>query len=583
MNVNFQTTVLPSRLIGLCTLLWLLVSSFQSQAQTASTPNGNFEVSEVTGCAPFFVRLPITFWEAKVQYQYYFENTLDPATCSGNFQADPFSCTNGSYGNVNTHSYSTPGIYYLIQLNGNAPDGNKVSYVKITVIEPVEPVFNISACTGNQVFVNLDFTQDEYESYTIDFGDGSAPQTVEKSSDPAELSYTYAVPNNYSITVQGLVANQSTNCSPSTKQITTLDSTPTPTLTSLEVVDPNSLNVNYQALDDRVEHTLVISAVDGSQTESITIDATANSTAYNFNNTSFDFATKVYAVRIESNDRCNPAPTASSTAYTVAAQYNAAYDVSDINLDFNFETSPSGLSQVQFYEDTSPQEVFNTETGATQRTLSNCTMVETYYFLAQFGTVTSQSQLLMPDLNGTLTPAAIQNMQGELNNATFELEFDAAPVDVANYTLFKKNPDDSFSEIGTSTTANFTDNNLRSGELELCYKVTYTDDCGNTAELSPEFCFSINIGSINLPNAFSPNGDGANDTFQVGNGVFLGFRMQIFDRWGSLVFSSTDPNQGWDGNFNGQPAQTGAYVYQVSFLDIANTSIQQTGTLLLIR
>ena len=174
-------------------------------------------------------------------------------------------------------------------------------------------------------------------------------------------------------------------------------------------------------------------------------------------------------------------------------------------------------------------------------------------------------------------------MDGELVNATFELDFDQAPVNATSYTIFKKNPDNTFSSIGTSTTPDFIDSNLRSGQLELCYTVAYEDECGNISEMSSEFCFPLSVGTIRLPNAFTPNGDGVNDTFTVGDGVFINFKMQIFDRWGSLIFNSTNPSIGWDGNYNGAPASIGGYAYRISFQDAGNTTIQQTGTLVLIR
>lgn len=78
------------------------------------------------------------------------------------------------------------------------------------------------------------------------------------------------------------------------------------------------------------------------------------------------------------------------------------------------------------------------------------------------------------------------------------------------------------------------------------------------------------------PNIFSPNGDGINDRFTLyGNrGVTAIRSLQVFDRWGSLVFSGQDlrPNDesaGWDGSFRGQAVLPGVYVWQavVAFLD----------------
>ncbi len=74
-----------------------------------------------------------------------------------------------------------------------------------------------------------------------------------------------------------------------------------------------------------------------------------------------------------------------------------------------------------------------------------------------------------------------------------------------------------------------------------------------------------------LPNAFTPNQDGNNEEFK-GVGVFDGikdFKLSIFDRWGQMVFSTIDINQGWDGrNFEtGKEFSSGVYVCLVTFME----------------
>ena len=60
---------------------------------------------------------------------------------------------------------------------------------------------------------------------------------------------------------------------------------------------------------------------------------------------------------------------------------------------------------------------------------------------------------------------------------------------------------------------------------------------------------------IYIPNSFSPNADGINDVFKpviTGQHPENGYRMEIFDRWGNMVFKTTDVNEAWDGSINGQ-------------------------------
>src|SRR5437016_1900588 len=50
-----------------------------------------------------------------------------------------------------------------------------------------------------------------------------------------------------------------------------------------------------------------------------------------------------------------------------------------------------------------------------------------------------------------------------------------------------------------------------------------------------------------VPNAFTPNSDGINDTFRVKGENLQDFKMLVYDRWGEVIFESTNPNEGWDG------------------------------------
>jgi gliding motility-associated-like protein len=97
---------------------------------------------------------------------------------------------------------------------------------------------------------------------------------------------------------------------------------------------------------------------------------------------------------------------------------------------------------------------------------------------------------------------------------------------------------------------------------------------------------SVDCGSLYIPNSFSPNDDGNNDEFiAIGNGV-ASFEMQVFNRWGELVFKSNSISVGWDGKFLNLPAPMGVYVYEVKAIDSAGkplTDGKSHGVLTLIR
>lgn len=68
---------------------------------------------------------------------------------------------------------------------------------------------------------------------------------------------------------------------------------------------------------------------------------------------------------------------------------------------------------------------------------------------------------------------------------------------------------------------------------------------------------------IDVPNVFTPNGDGVNDEFRVVYRSIVSFNAWVYNRWGRLVCKWTDPAKGWDGRINGKQAAPGAYYYVI--------------------
>ncbi len=90
-----------------------------------------------------------------------------------------------------------------------------------------------------------------------------------------------------------------------------------------------------------------------------------------------------------------------------------------------------------------------------------------------------------------------------------------------------------------------------------------------------------------MPTAFSPNGDGNNDRFKpyVFGGSVNVIRFSIYNRWGNLVWSGygNSGNEGWDGTYNGNPADMGTYFYSIKAETSGGTVIEQKGDLSLMR
>ncbi len=97
----------------------------------------------------------------------------------------------------------------------------------------------------------------------------------------------------------------------------------------------------------------------------------------------------------------------------------------------------------------------------------------------------------------------------------------------------------------------------------------------------------IPVADLFYPNAFTPNGDGRNDTFRGAGMVDLvtDYRLKIFDRWGMEIFTTTDPREGWNGRLNntGQEMSTGVYMFLATFREPRGERRESRGFATLIR
>jgi gliding motility-associated-like protein len=114
------------------------------------------------------------------------------------------------------------------------------------------------------------------------------------------------------------------------------------------------------------------------------------------------------------------------------------------------------------------------------------------------------------------------------------------------------------------------------------YSLTATNNCGSGSDdinITKGYCKVI------VPNAFTPNNDGLNDLFKVlGVESVTELNLKIFNRWGQLVFETSDKTKGWDGKFKNKLQPNGTFVFILNYKE--NNSVQsvsQKGTFVLIQ
>ena len=120
-------------------------------------------------------------------------------------------------------------------------------------------------------------------------------------------------------------------------------------------------------------------------------------------------------------------------------------------------------------------------------------------------------------------------------------------------------------------------------EFTATYRVTALSELNNdvisvsnTIEVNPELYLYI-------PNAFTPNDDGLNDSFgALGHGV-KDYHLVIYNRWGQLVFESSNINNQWDGTFQGVKSPAGIYIYNIQAEGYYQGDFHKEGTISIVK
>jgi len=130
--------------------------------------------------------------------------------------------------------------------------------------------------------------------------------------------------------------------------------------------------------------------------------------------------------------------------------------------------------------------------------------------------------------------------------------------------------------LWSNAATNYQISNLEPGT----YSVTVTDlnGCSKMMEYTlPE----SETACINIPSSFTPNSDGKNDDWVINNiELYSWHRVQIFNRWGNLLYEQSPYTTPWDGKFNGNPLPAETYYY---IIDLNNGQEAFTGTVTIIR
>jgi len=629
----------PSRLCLLFILWFGPVQALWAQGSCAPC----FTANETVGCAPFTVTL---------------------ADCSG--AAPNVFYDYGIAGQTprpqNTFTYNTPGTYQITQLLNTCGNGGVTSNpLTITVLPNSSPQFNVILCSNRTVRVNV--TDQDFPNYRISFGDGNSINTAAGSSQ----LYTYPNTNPVTIRVNGVSASGNVTCGGSSQQVTPLVSLPLPTVNQVRVINGGRVEVrmnlpagaNYQ-LSEENSFTGVQRSIDLNGSSQVFLSTSTSSIVDRY----------IYRVGL-----VNPCTNVILRGIEQLGTFNLTLSPRQGNnlLIWN-PPQHGGFVNFSIYRN---ERLLATFTNPSQLTMEDsdleCNTSYCYRLEANFINGKSIAEERCMVTTSVSVPRPVENLIANVVNSRIQLNWQAPATEgrrptVINQLLITKiiNGLDS-QRIVIPNALSYTDLSVAPTEFQYCYRITYTDACGNPAPSSRLACtlllrattdstnidlqwsnlapqqatyfierFDANGNLISttpvsgtrfnepqsnltaqvvryriraqvnvsgqgtialfsnpievrlkakliLPNAFSPNQDGLNDTFGV-TGVFITtYTIQVFNRWGELVYFTDSITDRWDGNFKGTQVSAGEYAYAIEAQDTQGQRVRRRGILTIIK
>lgn len=203
-----------------------------------------------------------------------------------------------------------------------------------------------------------------------------------------------------------------------------------------------------------------------------------------------------------------------------------------------------------------------------------------------------QYRITATDLCGNVRTSEVHEsilLQGEQDNAKFELSLNFSPYigwdnGVQQYELYRSVNGEN--QLSLLQSVNAGEEIIIAGDNEAyrqCFRVLAYEEGGQSKQSwSNEICFYLSP-NVFVPTAFSPNRDGLNETFNPRSFAVKTYKIQVFNRWGQLIYVSDSKDEPWDGTYNNVESPMGVYMYIINFTDAQDKSYQKSGTFHLFR
>jgi gliding motility-associated-like protein len=438
-------------------LVFNLITVVTLYAQPYTSRLGRFKVDQVKGCAPFLVTITDT-------------NVITTGECTpGKPCLMDYENKGQQQQNQFTFTYNTAGTYKLSVLYQSIGADD----ITITVVDNIQPAFEMYSCAGNKVSIRV--MDNKYEQYVIDFNNDGTPEDTQPYTNTIVSQHSYPGAGTYNISVRGLNTNSADNCTATVQPFTTITTLPTPNITQLAALDASTLKLNFGKQTDIQQHMEIAVNNAGpfqlyqSLYEKDTLRATSLKVDDNY-----------YCFRLSAYDPC-----ANTNNYSnIICSQNFDLDIQNAVNKLAWITSPAGITSVSILRD---KQSYSTIPGAPLSFDDNDVVCNTSYCYQVITNYANNVKSISLEKCGTsfttATPPQINNISAIVTDPGVDLEWLVDPkVNQPQFTLLRSAGGGAYSPFATTTDKKFTDGEYTTSGV-YCYRIDYTDACGN---VSPE-------------------------------------------------------------------------------------------------
>jgi gliding motility-associated-like protein len=494
-----------SRLLLLIFILF--VFGFNASGQYTSD-GGRFRVDEVRGCAPFAITIQATDLISGV--------TCNP--CNMDFLGN-----NNAQQNQLTFTYTIPGNY---RLSVNYPNAS-ADFIDVTVYQNIQPSYELYTCSGSQVSIKV--TEQIYDQYFIDFGDGSPQLSIPKSTNQV-AQHPYGAAGNYTILVNGKKNQAANNCAAKPTSFVAVATLPTPQISALTSLDETSTKLDFtRPVNVQYKLEMATNGVGFAQLLSLYDVATVTTNNLRLDNS-------FYCFRLSAYDPCsfqnNYSPVICNQKLTTTSQNNQN------KLDWQTHTVANQITSVDINRD---QAFYRKIIGAPVTAIDPDVICETnycYQVVSNYAWGGKSSSLVKCAFAiSTNVPSTILNSSAVVSDAGVQLTWLQPPLSTAvEYSILKATGTGSFIFYDKAILTDYVDGAFSVAE-DQCYKVNYIDKCDNVSANSMPICPIQLVGSLNDENEVSLSWN----AFTGWNQGVKNYILEKYDQSGNLLSAT---NQG---------------------------------------